>query len=667
MRNTIKLVILAATMLGMLTSGWAAGTLTATDADVAPIQIRDHHVKIIINNGFARTEVYQTFFNPNDRDLAALYSFPLPKSASLSEVTVYADERELHGEVIEKQRASRIYREERDKGNNVALAEKRDFQAFDFAVSPVRARQETRIRFVYYQPLQIDTGVGRYLYPLEEGGTDEVALHFWDTNTLVNGPFSVDLEFKSAAPVMDVRVPGFEAAAKITKVAEGHYKLEMKREDARLDRDFVFCYRLEDNLPGRIELIPYRLDENTPGTFMLVVTPGLDLQPLKQGADYTFVLDVSGSMRGKISTLARGVAKVIGQMKPEDRIRIIVFNDSASDLSGGWVPASRKNVQRLVQAVQQLQASRSTNLYAGLKLALKNLDDDRSTSIVLITDAVTNTGIIEPREFHKLMKQYDVRIFGFLMGNSANWSLMRTISETSGGFYANVSNSDDIVGQIMLAKSKITYECLHDASLKISGVKVYDIGNSLGKIYRGQQLVIFGRYDKGGKARVTLQGRLTGEDKTYSTTFQFPDVDTENPEIERLWALAQIEELEVSHSIGDMEVSEFESAVRDLGLTYQLVTDYTSMLVLTDESFAERGIERRNQARTAQEWQAQTMRAQQPARNWRVDQANPAFSSPAPSVGGGALDPFSAGIALILTGLAIARLARRRAQAGHRS
>ena len=37
---------------------------------------------------------------------------------------------------------------------------------------------------------------------------------------------------------MDVRVPGFEAAAKITKVAEGHYKLEMKREDARLDRDF---------------------------------------------------------------------------------------------------------------------------------------------------------------------------------------------------------------------------------------------------------------------------------------------------------------------------------------------------------------------------------------------------------------------------------------------
>ncbi len=61
-----------------------------------------------------------------------------------------------------------------------------------------------------------------------------------------------------------------------------------------LNRDFVFYYRLQDDLPGRVELVAYRADETKPGTFMLVVTPGLDLQPLNRGADYTFVLDVSG-------------------------------------------------------------------------------------------------------------------------------------------------------------------------------------------------------------------------------------------------------------------------------------------------------------------------------------------------------------------------------------
>jgi len=52
---------------------------------------------VVINNGFAMTEVQQTFYNPNNQDLEAMYSFPLPKSASLSEVTIYVGEREING------------------------------------------------------------------------------------------------------------------------------------------------------------------------------------------------------------------------------------------------------------------------------------------------------------------------------------------------------------------------------------------------------------------------------------------------------------------------------------------------------------------------------------------------------------------------------------------
>src|SRR6185436_2833655 len=102
-----------------------------------------------------------------------------------------------------------------------------------------------------------------------------------------------------------------------------------------------------------------------------------------------------------------------------------------------------------------------------------------------------------PAEFHKLLKTVDVRLFSFLMGNSANWPLMRTIADATGGFYAGVSNDDDIVGQLMLAKSKITHEALHHAAFKFgNGIRVYDTtGDNPQKIYRGQQLVLFGRYE----------------------------------------------------------------------------------------------------------------------------------------------------------------------------
>jgi Ca-activated chloride channel family protein len=267
---------LAALVLCAASQAGAAGTLTAVDSPHAPIQIREHDVRVTINNGFAMTEVHQVFYNPNDVDLEAVYAFPLPKSASLSEFSIFAGERQIDGEVVARSDAERVYTEERDRGNDAGLASKNDIQTFEFAVSPVRAKGETGIRFVYYQPLEIDTGIGRYVYPLEDGGTDDIAASFWLQNAQVEGTFSATFELQSAWPLQEVRVPGFETEAAVRKLDAGHYEVDLARKGAKLDRDLVFYYRLQDSLPGRVEVIPYRVNENGPGTFMMVVTPGLD-------------------------------------------------------------------------------------------------------------------------------------------------------------------------------------------------------------------------------------------------------------------------------------------------------------------------------------------------------------------------------------------------------
>jgi len=628
------------------TSVFAGGTLTPVGSPHAPIQIRSHQVNVTINNGFAQTEVLQTFFNPNPTDLEALYAFPVPKSASLSEVTITSGEKTLNGEVLPKKEAETIYEEEKAKGNDAGLTTKNGHQNYEFKITPVRANTETRLRFVYYQPLEIDTGVGRYVYPLEEGGTDEVAKSFWQpAHATVDGTLSINVTLKSAWPVADVRAPGFETAAVTNKLDAGHYTLSLDRTGAKLDRDFVFYYRLADNLPGRVEVIPYRADKSKPGTFMMVVTPGIDLKAITS-ADYTYVLDTSGSMQGKIATLANGVTQALGQMRPADRFRIITFNNDARELLG-WTAATPENVAHATTLVKAMQPAGGTNIYSGLQLALKDLDADRASSVVLITDGVTNEGIVDPAKFHALLKQNDIRFFGFLMGNNANWPLMRTMGDATGGFYTGVSNADDIVGQILLAKSKITFESLHNASFKFTGAKVSETTGDLPqKIYRGQQLVIFGRYDGAGKATVSLNAKLTGEDKTYTTTFDFPEVDTDNPEIERLWALAQIEQIELKEAIGQMPPSETKDAITSLGVTYQLVTDHTSMIVLDDTTHASRGIDRKNQQRIATERTAQSVRAAQPVKNYQVDASQPTYTAPAPHVshsgggggGGGALE-----------------------------
>jgi Ca-activated chloride channel family protein len=636
---------------------FAAGTLTPIGSAKQPIRIKDHVVDVVIDNGFARTEVNQTFFNPNDEDLEAVYGFPVPSSASLSEITIWNGERVLNGEVVEAKEAKRVYEEERDAGNDAGLGEcactkpkdEIEYRSYKFSIANVRKQSDVRIRFVYYQPLVIDTNVGRYVYPLAEGGTDEAAQSFWTRNPKVEQRFAVNVELKSGWPVDEVRVPGAEAEAKVNKLTDGHYKVTLDRTSGELSKDFVFYYRLKDDLPGRVELLAYKPDANKPGTFMLTVTPGIDLAPITAGGDYVFVLDVSGSMAGKLGTLASGVSQTLAQFKTGDRFRIFVFSDNAKELTNGFVAVTPQAVAEWTQRVQQLTPESGTNVYEALEKGLDAVEADRPTSILLVTDGVTNEGIIDPREFHKLLKKYDVRVFGFLMGNNANWPLMRLITETSGGFYAAVSNDDDIIGQILLAKDKITSEALHDAKLTVTGVKTFDTTTDvIGKVYRGQQLVIFGRYDKGGDANVTLDAKLTGKDEKYTTTFAFPDVAVEHPELERMWALAQIEQVVMKETVGLIAATESEQAIRDLGTQYQLVTDYTSMVVLADDVFAKRGIARNNQQRVEVEHAAQSTRAAAPPQNVRVDHNRPMFPGGfAPRLrGGGAFDPMMAILAL---------------------
>jgi Ca-activated chloride channel family protein len=670
MRNTrigVALAMVASAIAAVLAvpgAALAAGTLTPAGSSQQPLEIADHHVEVLINNGFARTEVTQTFQNSNETDIEGIYAFPLPKSASLAEMTIITGERRLEGEVVPREQAEKVYRDERDQGNDSGMASKEGYERFEFRVSRVPADGQVTIRFAYYQPLVIDTGVGRYHYPLEEGGTeDAAAASFWLRRDKVEGAFSIRVTLKSAWPVDEVRVPGFEAAAAVKRQGPGSFEVELDRTDASLNEDFVLYYRLADDLPGRVELVPYRADPKKPGTFMMVLTPGIDLAPLAKGADYVFVLDVSGSMEGKLATLAQGVVTALGELDPRDRFRIVTFDDRARALTRGWVAASPENVKRYADDVSRLRTGGSTNLYDGLKLGLDDLDDDRATSMILVTDAVTNTGEVDPGRFRDLMKKYDVRVFGFLLGNSSNWPLMRVVCDASGGFYAPVSNADDVLGQIMLAKSKVTHEALHDVELKVKGVKVSDTTDVPRKIYRGQQLVILGRYHRGGKAELTLRTRQTGADKTYATEFDFPDVDRRNPELERIWAIDRVEQLEYLRDVGDLEEGEAAEGIRDLGVSYQVVTDETSMVVLADEAFGEHGIDRKNRDRIEIETKAREERIDQSPQSYRVDQRSPMFGggrAPRLGGGGGALGVDDALLAVLaLGGLGLLRRRKR--------
>lgn len=640
----IKRIIGAAVIAASTTHG--AGLIKPVGGAEGGAFIKSHRVNVTINNGYAQTVVEQVFGNHSDLDYEAIYSFPIPNKASLSEISLWIDGNEVIGEVVEKEKARKIYEDQVAKGNDTALAEKNDFKTFDVSIGRIRAGTDTLVRMVYYQPMDIDLNIGRYVYPLAEGGVDEERIAFWEVDNTVHEDFSFNLKLKSAFPVVDVRTPGYDQLTVITHTnGVYHATLEQNEGGADLSRDIVFYYRLDDSVPARVEIIPYKASAQEEGTFMAVITPAASLQPISEGSDWIFVLDVSGSMSGeKINTLAKGVERVLGKMSPNDRFKLITFNNRAKDLTRGFITATPQNVQQWMNKVHQIKAGGGTALFDGLKTAYRSLDADRTTGMILVTDGVCNVGPRDQKAFLNLLKQYDIRLFTFVMGNSANQPLMDRLAKDSGGFAMNISDSDDIVGRLLQAKIKVLHQCMHDVKLTFSGEKVTQLtSETTGNLFMGQQLVTFGRYNGAGEVTLTLSAKVSGEQKQWHCTATLPDVDTENPELERMWALAHIEEaMETVREDG--ETKPLRQKIVDLGTEYSLVTDYTSMIVLNDDELENAGIQRRNYERVQRERSAQQQRAAQPARNHQVSNGNTFNNRRAPGIGTGPVGPLFLGL-----------------------
>ncbi|MEM7053804.1 MAG: VIT and VWA domain-containing protein [Pseudomonadota bacterium] len=668
-------------VLGGMQQARAAGLLQPLNSSRPALELSEHHVSVTIEDGYAITSVEQVFTNPNPQDLEAIYSFPVPARAAVGEFTFWIDGQPVSGEVFEKAQARSIYEEERRAGRDAALAEQDDYRSFDIAVSPVRAGQDARVRLVYLQPVHADTAIGRYVYPLEDGGVDEQRLAFWSYDDVVRERFSFELRFRSSWPVEEFRLPRHPQAL-IERISDQEWRVSMASDtgDAtvaedgatamqrlngehhgqpgelqgtrqaalahRLDQDIVVYWRQAENLPAAVELVHFREDPSGMGTFMMTLTPGNELAPIVEGRDWLFVLDLSGSMSGKYRSLVEGVRRGLDRLQGGDRFRIVLFNDRAWALTPGWVPVDAASVQHYTQALEQVGPTSGTNLYAGLSLGLDDLDADRSSAVVQVTDGVANVGLTERKDFLDLLAAKDVRLFTFVMGNSANRPLLYGMARVSNGFAMNVSNSDDIAGKLLEATSKLTHEAMHDVSVEFDGVRVGDLApETIGSLYRGQQLILFGHYWGAGEADLTIRGKVSGRPVTWTTRVAFPETAMANPELERLWAFALIDDLqaELDYFGSASELApDLEEAIVDVAVEYGLVTQHTSMLVLTEERFAELGIERRNRDRLVREALARQDRASQGVRHHRVDGEQPISSRPRASHGngGGALNPW---------------------------
>jgi Ca-activated chloride channel family protein len=662
---------------------WAAGLLLADGGLGGQLEVQEQTVEVTINNGIAVTRVDQIFKNTEDRQVEALYSFPVPKGASVANFSMWIGGKEMVGEVVEKQRARQIYNSYKQQRKDPGLLEQASFKTFEMRVFPIGPRAEQRVEITYYQELDFDHDWATYVYPLAT-----VTQEGRDSRT--RGKFGLNLEVRSEVPITAMESPSHGKDFAFARHDEGHWQASLETTAGDLNRDVVLAYHTARPHTG-IDLLASR-GKGEDGYFLLTLTAGEELAKKEAGMDYVFVLDVSGSMNesGKLA-LARGsLDAFVDALGEGDRFEVMTFNVAARALFRELKGADAESKMAAVTFLQSQEARGGTFLEPALRAAYKYKSPDRPMNVVVLSD-----GLTEPSERRTLLqliaeRPAGTRAFAIGVGNEINRPLLEQLAEDSGGLAAFVSREDNFARQAQAFRRKLLRPAASNLKITLDGADAYDLEpRKLPGLYYGMPVRLYGRYRKAGPVGVRIQADVGGEHLDRTVQAEIPE-KAENPEIERMWAWHRVQSLlKEADRAGDRNAV-IADVVR-LGEGYSIASEYTSFLVLENDGEYKRWqIERKNAARIEHDRRGQgTVQAElERLRAKAADGLGPVEPKPeaAPAAplaaqrltgipaaaptrstrhdvdmgGGGALDPLTAGLAVLLTGCGLARSRRQR-------
>ncbi len=542
----------------------------------APLEVSYHHVDVKIDGQIATTSVDQEFFNPNPQRLEGTYLFPVPKGAQLDKFTMDIGGKQVEAELLPADKARKIYEDIVRKMKDPALMEYAGRDVFKVRVFPIEPHSSKRITLTYTEVLKADFGLINYTYPL-------------NTEKFSAKPVrdvSVKVEVKSDRPLKTIYCPSH--SVEIKRDGSKRATVGYEANDVTPDTDFSLYFAPEQNDIG-VNLLTYRHGDED-GYFLLLASPGTEVKEKVLPKDVAFVLDTSGSMAGKkLEQAKKALQFCIENLNDNDRFEIVRFSTEVEPLFDKLVEASAANREKANDFVKGLKPMGGTAIDDALKraLSLRTDREGRPFVVVFLTDGQPTVGTTDTQAIVSHVKKNSggTRIFSFGIGTDVNTHLLDRIAEETRAFNQYVLPEEDLEIKVSTFFAKIKEPVLTDPELKFTGdiraTKFYPA--PLPDLFRGEQLVVAGRYSGHGSSAVVISGRVNGQKREFSEDVKFPENSSDNEFIPKLWATRRVGYLLDQIRLHG-ENAELRDEVTELARKYGIVTPYTAYLIVEDET-----------------------------------------------------------------------------------
>lgn len=575
----MRRVLVALGMLLALSSyAQATGLLIPTEKKLPPLALVDQKVTISIEDQAAITRVEQSFRNHTGRELEATYLFPVPKGASVRKFTMWVNGVEVPGEIVPAEQARKIYTDIVSRSHDPGLLEYMNQSLIKVRVFPVPAKGDQRISVSYTSVNNSDNGLIEYMYPMRTDGKAAQTLE----------KFSIDIKLKSQHPLTNIYSPSHPIT--IARPNDKEAVIGFEKNQAILDRDFQLFYQAGSKDIG-LTALAHRPIADRPGYFMLLLSPRAELsKSQQQPRDFMYVIDTSGSMRGKRLIQAKNALKYcLNNLTEKDRFAMINFASTVNKYANNMHAATPTNLEAARKWVDDLEATGGTFIDGALQdaLAMRTSDASRTFTMIFFTDGQPTWG---ERNAAKIVENFkkknsgNTRVFSFGVGDDVNTVLLDSLADATRAVSSYVRESEDIESKVSSLYAKISNPVLANLKMKVGdGVTISEFyPQELPDLFHGSQLVVFGRYTGKGHTSITLTGQVGKETKEFVYELNFADkTDGNQGFVEDLWARRKVGFL-LDQIRVQGETKEVVDEVVSLAKRYGITTPYTSYLLVPD-------------------------------------------------------------------------------------
>lgn len=562
------------------------------DPTLDQLPLKSTSADVSIAGVIADVRIHQVYKNEGKKSLEAIYVFPASTRAAVYGMKMTIGKRTVVAKIKKREEARREYEQARDQGKSASLLEQQRPNVFQMNVANIMPGDEIKVDLSYTELLVPTDRVYEFVYPTVVGPrysnvtADRVpqSEHWVQKPYLHQGekaPYTFDINVTIAAgmPVRDVSCPSHKVTTAFTGPSVA--KVVLDRSDSNGgNRDYILRYRLDG---GRIQSGLLLSDNGKEKFFLLMMQPPEKVAKAQiPGREYIFIVDVSGSMFGFPLDVSKQLLKnLIGSLRPTDVFNVLLFSGGSALMSEESVPATTENIHKAISLIERQQGGGGTELLPALKRALSlKKPENFSRTFVIVTDGYVS---VEEEAFDLIRNNLNnANTFAFGIGSSVNRHLIEGMARVGMGEPFVILKGDEAAGKAARFRAMIESPVLTQVKVNFDGFDTYAVEPAtLPDVLAERPLIVFGKWRGEPKGKITLTG-ITGKG-TFKETVDVSQVkpSPENSVLRYLWARHRIALLSDYNKLrlDDKRVSE----VTDLGLSYNLLTAYTSFVAIDSE------------------------------------------------------------------------------------